>query len=69
MDEKQEELQLQKYNEQIDKIMNIFPEYFFDENTSESKKKLYDIAKDQLKILAKIIYTDGVFDGKYSCSK
>ena len=45
--------------------MNIFPEYFFDENTTESKKKLYDIAKDQLKILAKIIYNDGIFVGKF----
>ena len=64
-----EEQQLEKYYEQIDRIMNIFPEYFFDNNTSESKKNLFYIAKDQLKIQAKIIYNDGVFAGKINNTK
>ena len=60
---------LEDYYSQIDKIMEIFPEYFVDKNTSEAKLQLINNATERLKLLAKIIYNDGVFDGKCENSK
>jgi hypothetical protein len=55
-----------QYNEQIEKIMSIFPEYFVDKNTSEAKQQLIKIATERLQHLAKMIYNDGYYDGKSS---
>lgn len=57
---------LEYYYSQIDQIMEIFPDYFVDKNTSEAKLQLINNTTERLKLLAKIIYNDGVFDGKSS---
>ena len=60
---------LEYYYSQIDQIMEIFPEYFIDKNTSEAKRQLINNATERLKLLAKIIYNDGIYDGKSGNSK
>lgn len=57
---------LEYYYSQIDQIMEIFPEYFVDKNTSEAKLQLINNTTERLKLLAKIIYNDGYYDGKSS---